>query len=122
MLKPGGVLVVHAPHREPLSFVLRNRLLRRPDTLCALYLPDHVLGFTGPSLARVAKRAGFDALSVETTGKWSAYSDPFFLRHHIRQRTFLTLSRHVTRQLVDSVGVWLGQGDWVVGHFRKSPD
>ena len=122
VLKPGGVLVVHAPHREPLSFVLRNRLLRRPDTLCALYLPDHVLGFTGSSLARVAKRAGFDALSVETTGKWSAYSDPFFLRHHIRQRTFLTLSRHVTRQLVDSVGVWLGQGDWVVGHFRKSPD
>src|SRR5207245_2144098 len=122
VLKPGGVLVVHAPHREPLSFVLRNRLLHRPDTLCALYLPDHVLGFTGSSLARVAKRAGFDALSVETTGKWSAYSDPFFLRHHIRQRTFLTLSRHVTRQLVDSVGVWLGQGDWLVGHLRKSPD
>ena len=122
VLKPGGVLVVHAPHQEPLSFLLRNRLRRRPDTLCALYLPDHVLGFTASSLSRVAKRAGFDTLSVEATGKWSAYSDPFFLRHHLRQRSFLTLSRHVTRQLVDSVGARFGRGDWVVGHFRKVSD
>jgi SAM-dependent methyltransferase len=122
VLKIGGVLVVHAPHQEPLSFLLRNRLRRGPDTLCALYLPDHVLGFTASSLSRVTKRAGFDTLSVEATGKWSAYSDPFFLRHHLRQRTFLTLSRHVTRQLVDSVGARFGRGDWVVGHFRKSPD
>jgi SAM-dependent methyltransferase len=122
VLKPGGVLVLHAPHQEPLSFLLRNRLLRRPDTLCALYLPDHVLGFTASSLSRVAKRAGFDTLSVEATGKWSAYSDPFFFRHHLRQRTFLALSRHVTRQLVDSVGARFGRGDWVVGHFRKASD
>jgi SAM-dependent methyltransferase len=122
VLKPGGVLVVHAPHQEPLSFLVRNRLLRRPDTLCALYLPDHVLGFTTSSLSQVAKRAGFDTLSVEATGKWSAYSDPFFLRHHLRQHTYLTLSRHVARQLVDSVGAWLGRGDWVVGHFRKAHD
>lgn len=122
VLNPGGVLVVHAPHQEPLSFLLRNRLLRRPDTLCSLYLPDHLLGFTAPSLSRVAKRAGFDTLSVEATGKWSAYSDPFFLRHHLRQRTFLTLSRHVARQLVDSVGACFGRGDWIVGHFRKAPD
>src|SRR5207245_4577215 len=72
VLKPGGVLVVHAPHQEPLSFLLRNRLLRRPDTLRALYLPDHVTGFTGPSLARVATRAGSDALPVGATGRWSA--------------------------------------------------
>ena len=122
VLTAGGVLVVHAPHQEPLSFFLRNRLLRGENTLCSLYLPDHLIGFTASSLSRMAKRAGFHPLSVEATGKWSAYSDPFFLRHHLRQRTCLSLSRHVARQLVDSVGACFGRGDWVVGHFRKASE
>jgi SAM-dependent methyltransferase len=121
-LRPDGVLVVHVPHQEPLSFLLRNRLRRQADTLCALYLPDHLLGFTASSLARVATKAGFSALAVESTGKWSAYADPFFARHHIRHWTFWPLARHALRQSIDSVGVLFGRGDWIIGHFRKGPD
>ena len=50
-LKKGGLLVLHVPNQQPMSFRLRQILSGgRGDTHCSLYYPIHVNGFTSRSL------------------------------------------------------------------------
>jgi 2-polyprenyl-3-methyl-5-hydroxy-6-metoxy-1,4-benzoquinol methylase len=124
MLKPGGVIAVHVPHREPLSSLMRNRLnlLKRNgvERLCALYVPEHISGFTQNSLLRAFALKGFQPLMVRTCGMWSKYYDPFFLRNYLTERKYVSILKHSARCVIDNLGVTVGLGDWVVGHFRKS--
>jgi SAM-dependent methyltransferase len=122
-LKPGGVIAVHVPHREPLSFIIRNRLdkLRKieRERLCALYVPEHISGFTPASLIKTFDLFGFQPLMVRTSAMWSAYYDPFFLKNYLTDKKYSGIVKHAIRCAVDNVGVLAGLGDWVVGHFRK---
>src|SRR4030042_2178372 len=76
-LKHRGILVIHTPHREPLSFLLRNLIAKythyRPGMLCSLYMPEHVLGFTKESLTNALKLFGFTPIEVKKRTMWSAY-------------------------------------------------
>jgi 2-polyprenyl-3-methyl-5-hydroxy-6-metoxy-1,4-benzoquinol methylase len=121
-LTSGGLLVVHTPHREPLSFALRNVAgsLRgsSADRLCALYASEHVTGFTRQALIGTMSRAGFQPLLVKTRSMWSKYYDPFFFRASLRRSLVATAGR-IVRHAVDNCGVVLGRGDWIIGLFRK---
>lgn len=133
-LRPGGILVVHVPHREPLTFALRNlfrRLSGNGVTLSHLYYPEHISGFSAQSLPRILSRFGFETLGVRTVAMWSGYYDPFFLRNYFRDAAgrrvarvnYLHLFRHALRCALDNVGVLFDRGDWVVGHFRaRAPE
>jgi len=122
-LKPGGVVAIHVPHREPLSFSLRNRFSGRKDKgadkHCQLYAPEHISGFTSDSLRHAFSLFGFQPLMIRTSAMWSRYYDPFFLKNYIDERNYSGICKHSLRSLIDNVGVLLGQGDWVIGHFRK---
>ena len=129
-MKPGGVLVVHVPNNEPLTFALRNalRALRgdRRVRLSHCYYPEHLTGFSPRSLRKVAARHGFAPLRVRTVSMWSAFYDPFFLRNYFRDAggrpiakvNYRRLALHTARSVVDALGSLFGRGDWVVGHFR----
>jgi 2-polyprenyl-3-methyl-5-hydroxy-6-metoxy-1,4-benzoquinol methylase len=122
-LKPNGVVAVHVPHREPLSFSIRNSITSKnqeTEKQCQLYVPEHISGFTGESLANAFKLFGFQPLLVRTSAMWGTYCDPFFLRSYVKEKKYVDIVKHTLRCLVDNVGVLVGQGDWVVGHFRKS--
>ena len=123
-LKPSGVVVIHVPHREPLSFLIRNTLngfkAAQTERLCALYIPEHVLGFTQASLTHAFSLFGFQPLFVRTSAMWSVYYDPFFLKNYLRENDYLGILQHTLRCLIDNVGVLVGRGDWVIGHFRKA--
>jgi len=123
-LKPNGVVAVHVPHREPLSFRLRNRLQSRKDgqaeKLCQLYVPEHISGFTQESLVNAFQIFGFCPLLIRTSAMWGTYYDPFFLKNYLRENDYAGIVKHTLRSLVDNLGVAFGQGDWVVGHFRKT--
>jgi SAM-dependent methyltransferase len=123
-LKPNGVVAVHVPHREPLSFAIRNRLARLKqdpaEKHCQLYLPEHISGFTQTSLVNALRIGGFQPLMVKTCAMWSTYYDPFFLRNFLDRHDYVGLVKHGVRSVIDNIGVALGKGDWVVGHFRKT--
>jgi SAM-dependent methyltransferase len=120
----GGILVIHVPHQEPLSFWLRNRLgsclqLKR-DTHCALYVPDHLTGFTRKSLGCLMNRVGCDPVFVKSRSMWSKYYDPFFLRGLLKNHRYGALMKQCVRHVIENVGVLVGRGDWIVGYFRKA--
>lgn len=129
-LRPGGVLVVHVPNNEPLTFAIRNILRPRGRAahvrLSHCYYPEHLTGFSPVSLPRVVTRHGFELIRVRTVSMWSAFYDPFFLRNYFRDAggrpiakiDYRRLVRHTARSAVDGFGSLLGRGDWVVGHFR----
>jgi 2-polyprenyl-3-methyl-5-hydroxy-6-metoxy-1,4-benzoquinol methylase len=123
-LKPNGVVAVHVPHREPLSFSIRNRLSSwknaEAEKLCQLYIPEHISGFTPDSLVKTFALFGFQPLFCRTSAMWSTYYDPFFLKNYFREKDYAAVIKHTLRCLVDNVGVAFDRGDWVVGHFRKS--
>ena len=123
-LKPNGVVAVHVPHREPLSFSIRNVITswqnQQTEKLCQLYVPEHISGFTRESLANAFELFGFQPLLIRTSAMWGTYCDPFFLRGYLKEKKYVGIVKHTLRCLVDNVGVLVGQGDWVVGHFRKS--
>ena len=122
-LKPNGVVAVHVPHREPLSFSIRNRLASRAndeaEKLCQLYVPEHISGFTRESLVNAFQIFGFQPLLIKTSAMWGTYYDPFFLRNYLRENDYVGILKHTLRCLVDNLGVAFGKGDWVVGHFRR---
>jgi SAM-dependent methyltransferase len=122
-LKPNGVVAVHVTHREPLSFSLRNRLRSLKggpaDRLCQLYVPEHISGFTRDSLINAFQIFGFHPLLIKTSAMWGTYYDPFFLRNYLRESNYAGILKHTLRSLLDNLGIAFGQGDWVVGHFRK---
>jgi SAM-dependent methyltransferase len=122
-LKTGGIIAVHVPHREPLSFIIRNRLDsmrgRQAEKLCALYAPEHINGFTPASLVKTFGLFGFEPLMVRTAAMWSMYYDPFFFKNYLREKNYTGIFKHTLRSMVDNVGVLAGLGDWVVAHFRK---
>lgn len=123
-LRPNGVVAVHVPHREPLSFLFRNRLMawrgaEEVDKNCQLYVPEHISGFTSDSLAKAFSLFGFQTLMIRTSSMWSSYNDPFFLKNYLRENNYQGICKHAIRCIIDNVGVLLGQGDWVIGHFRK---
>jgi SAM-dependent methyltransferase len=123
-LKANGVVAVHVPHREPLSFLIRNRLtvLKRGgrEKDCQLYVPEHISGFTKESLVNTLRLFQFEPLMVRTSAMWSCYYDPFFVRNFVNHHEYAGLIKHGLRSLIDNVGVAVGKGDWVVGHFRKT--
>jgi len=123
-LKPGGVIAVHVPHREPLSFAIRNWLSSgkqaETERLCQLYVPEHISGFTKESLLNAFQIFGFDPLFIQTSAMWGTYYDPFFLRNYLREKNYAGLLKHALRSAVDNLGRAFGRGDWVVGHFRKA--
>ena len=61
-LVPGGLVVIHVPHPQPLTFWLRDRLTRDlcpdRDTPCCLYGSIHISGFTRGSLRNAVERVG----------------------------------------------------------------
>lgn len=123
-LKPTGLLVLHVPNQQPLSFWLRETAARgRADTFCTLYYPIHINGFTSQSLARTVERAAFRVVSLANASMWSMHYDPFFLANYFRNqgspaRSALQVARHAARCAVDVAGNSFGRGDWVIGHFR----
>lgn len=123
-LKTNGILSIQVPHQEPLSFFLRNAWAKRRgkggDTLCALYVPDHLSGFDPRSLRRVMEDRRFTPLRIQMCAMWSKHYDPFFLRNYLRQRQWLTIAKKCVRQLIENAGVLVGRGDWIVGSFRKA--
>ena len=123
-LASSGLLVLHVPHEQPLTFFLRerlSRLLRRHrDTYCTLYGDIHVSGFSPESLARVVEGQGFKAQFIRTAGMWSRYYDPFFAREYVRRGQWLALMRKGIRSAVELLGNPVGKGDWIVGYFVKS--
>jgi SAM-dependent methyltransferase len=125
-LKPHGLLVLHVPNQQPLSFWLREQASGgRADTCCALYYPIHINGFTSHSLARTVERAAFRAVSLSNASMWSMHYDPFFLANYFRNkrshaRSALRVAKHAARCAVDVMGTSFGRGDWVIGHFRAS--
>ena len=123
-LAAGGVLVIHVPHEQPLTFFLRERLRRlfrkQRDTYCTLYGDIHVSGFSPGSLKRVVERAGFTTRFLRTIGMWSQYYDPFFVREYVRHRRWGPMFRKGIRGAADLLGNPVGMGDWIVGYFVKS--
>jgi SAM-dependent methyltransferase len=128
-LRPGGILVVHVPHREPLTFALRNlvrKAMRRTATLSHLYYPEHISGFSAKSLPRALESFGFESIRVRTVAMWSAFYDPFFLRNYFRDTAGRRIERvdyrrlllHSARSVADNIGIVFGRGDCVIGHFR----
>ena len=129
-LRTDGILVVHVPHREPVSFTGRNLLdgLRGSDRdkYCQMYYPEHITGFSQDSLRNALALFGFEPIRMRTAAMWSKYYDPFFLRNYfygpsgkrLERVDHTRLIRHVIRCAVDNVGVLFGRGDWIVGHFR----
>ena len=81
-LVPGGLVVIHVPHQQPLTFWLRDRLARYlcpdRDTRCCLYGSIHISGFTRGSLRNAVERVGLKTHFTRVTGMWSKYYDPFF--------------------------------------------
>jgi len=124
-LKPGGLLVFHVPHQQPLTFAVRNGFRRliaggRAETFCSLYGDVHITGFTERSLKRFVERQGFATQFTHTVGMWSMFYDPFFLGNFIRDRAWGAMVRKAVRHLIETIGIPFGLGDWVVGYFRKS--
>lgn len=129
-LGPGGILVVHVPHREPMTFWLRNLPARsrgRPRRRSQLYHPEHVSGFDERSLRRAIELHGFECLSSRTVSMWSPFYDPFFLRNYfvradgepVDRVDYVGLGKRFVRSVGENVGALVGRGDWVVAHFRK---
>jgi SAM-dependent methyltransferase len=125
-LRPGGLLVLHVPHQQPLSFLLRERVRRgQPDTFCTLYYPIHINGFTTRSLGNLVERASFRVVCLTNASMWSMHYDPFFLANYFRNGQSHALgavkvARHIARCAVDVLGNAFGRGDWVIGHFRAA--
>lgn len=131
-LVSGGLLVVHVPNCEPLTYLARNKLLRTRErngrVHCQLYYPEHITGFDPRSLPAALSPHGFRALSVRTVAMWSPFYDPFFLRNYFRgadgkvqpKLPLLKLSRQLVQSVAENVGTRFERGDWVIGHFRAS--
>ena len=123
-MKAEGLLVLHVPNQQPLSFWLREKVLGgRADTFCTMYYPIHINGFTSQSLAYTVERAAFRVVSLSNASMWSMHYDPFFLANYFRSkrshtRSALKVAQHAARCAVDVMGNSFGRGDWVIGHFR----
>lgn len=129
-LRRGGILVVHVPNIEPLTFAVRNFFRARHRAgaarLSHCYYPEHLTGFSPASLPRVVARHGFEAMRIRTVSMWSAFYDPFFLLNYFRDAgghpigkvDYRGLVRHTVQCLADNFGVLVGRGDWIIGHFR----
>jgi SAM-dependent methyltransferase len=123
-LAPSGLLVIHVPHEQPLTFLVREqlrRLLRRSrDTYCTLYGDIHISGFSSASLKKVVEREGFATHFIPTVGMWSRYYDPFFAREYLRHGKWVAFMRKGIRSGLELFGNPVGKGDWIVGYFIKS--
>lgn len=128
-LSPDGLLVVHVPHCEPLSFMGRNLVSgarRGGIRYSQMYYPEHITGFSPASLRKALALCGFEPVRLRTVAMWSRYYDPFFFRNYfygvdgqrLERVDYRGLARHVVRCAIDNVGIPVGRGDWVVGHFR----
>ena len=124
-LKKDGLLVLHVPHQQPLTFLLRDYIGQilsndESDTFCTLYGDTHISGFTKISLQKVLKEAGFDVHFTITKGMWTKYYDPFFAKNYLRGGKYVEMARKFVRHLAERMGEPVGRGDWVVGYFSKS--
>ena len=122
-LVPGGLVVIHVPHQQPLTFWLRELLSRSLgrdwDTWCSLYADIHISGFTRGSLRNTVECVGFKTHFTRITGMWTRYYDPFFAMDYVRNGAWLALAKKGARHAVESIGIPFGMGDWVVGYFAK---
>ena len=123
-LKDGGLLVLHVPHQQPLTFLLRDWLGQTAssgsrDTFCTLYGDIHITGFTEYSLQRVLQEAGFGMHFSLTAGMWTKYYDPFLLNNYLRDSKYVAAARKFVRHLAERIGEPMGKGAWVIGYFFK---
>ena len=123
-LRPGGLFVLHVPHQQPLTFVVRDRLRRlaqrgNAETFCSLYGDIHVTGFTGQSLRSVLERCSYRTQFIRTAGMWSMFYDPFFFRSYVKDRAWTAMTCKFARSVLDNAGNTIGLGDWVVGYFAR---
>jgi 2-polyprenyl-3-methyl-5-hydroxy-6-metoxy-1,4-benzoquinol methylase len=122
-LNDGGLLVIHVPNLQPLSFFIRDLLQSSADdTHCSLYYPEHINGFTSASLVRTVENQKFKLIQIENASMWSVHYDPFFLANYYRNCSVLRASykvvRHAARCTIDNLGNLFNRGDWLVAHFR----
>jgi SAM-dependent methyltransferase len=117
-LRPEGICVVLVPHYEPLNCVIKNLVLKcvpgKHDFRGHVYSPQHVLGFTRASLARVFQLAGFIPVEVRSVSRGDRTYYPW-----ISDDARLS-AKEVVFELINRVGNVLGRGSWLVGYFRKS--
>ncbi len=123
-LSKNGLLVIHVPNQQPLSYYLRDLLIKNEEVSCAMYYPEHINGFTSESLVNVVEQQKFKVATVFNASMWSCHYDPFFLANYYRNkadwfRSSMRLVKHSLRCSVDVMGNNIGRGDWVIGYFRK---
>jgi SAM-dependent methyltransferase len=125
VLKPGGILAITVPHREPMSFWLVNTLRRfRGNRRMTTHIgpPGHVLGLDPKSLIDLMKRCGFKPLRVLTVSMGSRTFFPMFydgllFRVRLADIPIRSLVRYWLPQLIDTLANRFGRGQWLVGYF-----
>jgi 2-polyprenyl-3-methyl-5-hydroxy-6-metoxy-1,4-benzoquinol methylase len=123
-LRSGGLLILHVPNQQPLSFQLYQIFAGSSnDARCSLYYPIHITGFKTKSLVAMVERQSFEAMKVFNVSMWSNYYDPFFLADYFGDGKstiggLARASKHAFRCAVDVIGNYFDRGDWLVGCFR----
>lgn len=128
LLKPGGILHVLVPNREPLACFVVNSWRRlhstKPNLAGAIYPDMHVLGFSPKSLRILGEETGFRALSVKSIGIGNRtylplLYDGLFGAKKIGDIPGRQLFRYFLPQFASIPGALFGKGEWVVGLFEK---
>ena len=121
-LRRNGLLILHVPHQQPLTFLLRDYLNRSKNSerVCSLYSNIHLSGFTVPSLQKVIEIHGLTTLKCVSRGMWSKYYDPFFLRNYLQSGSYGTIARKALRHALENLGQIFDMNDWVIGYFKKT--
>lgn len=123
LLRPEGLLVVHVPHVEPLTYAIRNFFRpKRKEKITDLYGNIHISGFTPGSLESFICRYGFITADLHTVGMWSRFYDPFFLANYLHLSAMPSLVKKTLRHTIEWAGVPFSRGHWIVGIFRKARD
>lgn len=128
VLKPGGVLAIIVPNREPLTCLVKNKLKgalsKKPALSGAIYPDMHVLGLSRTSLRNLLRRVGYQAEQVQSVSMGNPTFYPTFYDGLLRVERLGEISpgrllRFYLPQLLDNIGNRFGRGTWVVGYFRK---
>lgn len=122
-LSKDGLLIIHVPHQQPLTFLIRNLINRyvysSDETFCTLYSNIHITGFTPTSLGNFIENQNFNTVFIKSRSMWSKYYDPFFFGDMVRSHNYLLILKRTIRHLAENAGNIINYGDWVIGYFRK---
>jgi len=119
-----GLLVLHIPHQQPLTFKIRNWLYKSfygsTETFCTLYSNIHISGFTHQSLKQFIEKQNFETIFIKSCGMWSKYYDPFFFMDMLKSKNYSGIIKKTIRHSVDNIGNNFELGAWIVGYFIKT--